>query len=439
MTGNKPFKQSKLQRFIIFIVILTLALSFSIGYTYAVGEPTFQSISVSTSNASPGDTVTVTVYATGVSTTDTCGIAYISPKGAFRFMDLSYDSTSGKLTGTFTVDNYDVPGVWKVAFIGISGTFIDGDVTDLSAGDITVVNPNPDVTPPTFSSLQLSTTQTNPGGKVHIAVDASDSESGLDGALITWVCGLDSIDALVPFNEKTGKLEGDIYIPLDVSAGTYTLDSILIADKQANEYTWSAATGSAITGKNLVLSDDPNAPVAGFVDVHADDWFAKDVLFLAQLEVLGGYADGTFRPASNVTRAEFAKMVCQASGWELIHPATPSFSDVPSSNWAYDYIETAKAHGVISGYPDGLFKPNNNITRAEICKMLITALNIDIDVSGTAFSDVPSTYWAMQYIMTARNCGIVSGYTGNIFKPAALATRAEAAKMISNAFLNPGQ
>lgn len=82
---------------------------------------------------------------------------------------------------------------------------------------------------------------------------------------------------------------------------------------------------------------------------------------LASKGIIGGYTDGTFRPNNNISRAEVAKMVCIAIGWELKAPATPSFSDVAKDNWAYMYVETAKAHGVLNGYKDGSFGPNKRV------------------------------------------------------------------------------
>ena len=89
--------------------------------------------------------------------------------------------------------------------------------------------------------------------------------------------------------------------------------------------------------------------------------------------MLSGYADGTFRPAANVTRAQLAKMIVQARGYPLVTPATPAFSDVPVDHWAYSYIETARTHMVVGGYADGTFRPAAEATRAQLCKMLYQA------------------------------------------------------------------
>src|SRR5207249_3360153 len=89
--------------------------------------------------------------------------------------------------------------------------------------------------------------------------------------------------------------------------------------------------------------------------------------------LIDGYRDGTFRPYDYVTRAQVAKIVVQAAGLSLIHPATPSFSDVPVGSTFYDYIETARASSILSGYPDGTFRPDAQATRGQICKITYLA------------------------------------------------------------------
>ncbi|MDI6817344.1 MAG: S-layer homology domain-containing protein [Actinomycetota bacterium] len=425
---------------IVFALAISLLLTFMLGPADAIDlqDPKFQAISVSPSAGSPGSAISVTVTATDDMGLSGGVVGFESPTtGIVRYVFLDY--AGGDLAGSFTVDRYDAPGVWKPVYVEILDTSSNifaatGDEVDLSAGNITLSNPNPDITAPTFTSLDIPNTQTNPGGKVSLSIEAADSESGLASAQVLWRNGWNSILAFLLYNPKTGLLEADLYIPVDQGTGTYTLSTISVLDQQGNEYLWVADSGPAMSGKDLVLGTSEKAPVAGFKDVYPGDWFAPELLFLVEYEVLGGYSDGTFKPKNNVTRAEFAKMVCQASGWSLMQPSSGSFTDVDSGHWAYDYIETAKAHGVIGGYPGGIFKPGANITRAEICKMLVAAGGISLDSAGSSFSDVETAHWAQAYIMTARKYDFVRGYPGNLFMPGSLANRSEAAKMIYNAY-----
>lgn len=167
-----------------------------------------------------------------------------------------------------------------------------------------------------------------------------------------------------------------------------------------------------------------------FKDLPTSHWAYSYIEKLVKLQIIGGYPDGSFRPSANVTRSEFAKMTALANGWALVNPATPSFSDVPRSFWAYRYIETAKARGAISGYPGGLFKPGANITRAEIAAIAVKAEGFSLISSGSGFKDVSPGYWAYAYLITAQREGIVGGYPDGSFKPSGSATRAEGAKIV---------
>jgi hypothetical protein len=184
--------------------------------------------------------------------------------------------------------------------------------------------------------------------------------------------------------------------------------------------------GTVANGRVLTAEEGP------FSDVSSTHYASEAITYLKNNGIVSGYPDGSYQPNNPVSRAEFAKMAVEAAGLTLIDPATPSFNDVPKSHWAYKYIETAKANGIIEGYPDGSFRPNNNITRAEIAAVIVRAAGLSIDTSGTAFTDVPDTHWAYDEIMTAKNNGIVSGYPDGTFRPDNSATRAEAAQMVYN-------
>src|SRR5262249_41479192 len=114
-------------------------------------------------------------------------------------------------------------------------------------------------------------------------------------------------------------------------------------------------------------------------------------------------------------------------------PAQATFSDVPTTHWAFAYVETAVQHGALAGYADSTFRPNNNITRAQLAKLIVTARGWSLMQPGTAtFSDVPSTYWAAGFVETAVDAEILSGYQDGTFRPDAPATRAQVAKILSN-------
>ena len=94
--------------------------------------------------------------------------------------------------------------------------------------------------------------------------------------------------------------------------------------------------------------------------------------------IIGGYADGTFRPEAELTRGQMTKVIVtagqQAWGWTLNTSGGPHFVDVPPDSIFYVYVETAYNRGLISGYAGGYFYPGNNATRAQAAKVVSLAM-----------------------------------------------------------------
>jgi hypothetical protein len=147
--------------------------------------------------------------------------------------------------------------------------------------------------------------------------------------------------------------------------------------------------------------------------------------------------DGTlsFRPIAAATRAQVSKMLALAAGWPLDTRGGPHFTDVPPGSVFYPYIETAYNRGVLSGYSDGTFRPSNEVTRAQFAKLLVGTRGWPITTTGGPhFLDVPPANPFYGYVETAFAHGIISGYADNTFRPVASITRGQLAKMIYLAY-----
>jgi hypothetical protein len=178
-----------------------------------------------------------------------------------------------------------------------------------------------------------------------------------------------------------------------------------------------------------------------FTDLDEEHWADNPVQYLVEEGVISGYADGSFRPNANVTRAQLAKMLVTALGWSLVTPTTPTFSDVPADNWAYGYIETAAAQGAISGYADGTFRPGADVTRAQASRMITQARAWTLaDPVALPFSDVQPGDWFYDYVGMMTTAETMSGYSDNTFRPHAPATRAQIAKILTmSLFSDPNE
>jgi hypothetical protein len=175
-----------------------------------------------------------------------------------------------------------------------------------------------------------------------------------------------------------------------------------------------------------------------FSDVSPSDYFYIPVRYLYCAGVISGYADGTFRPYNDTTRGQLSKIIVLAEGWQVDCPTSGHFSDVSPSNPFYCYIETAYAHQIISGYSDGTFRPGNDVTRGQLCKIIVLAEGwVDDCPTPGHFSDVPPDHAFFCYIETAYNHAIISGYADGTFRPGNNATRGQISKIVYTAITQP--
>ncbi|EKE02550.1 MAG: S-layer region-like protein [uncultured bacterium] len=134
--------------------------------------------------------------------------------------------------------------------------------------------------------------------------------------------------------------------------------------------------GAALTANLLSLSLLP-VLAAEFSDLKSDYWAYDSVQALSQQGILSGYADSSFRPNNPVTRAEFATMIVKSLGKESIPIGQEfGFKDVSRSFWAYDTIQRAYDLGLIRGFPDNTFKPYAYITKTEVLAILSSAAQL---------------------------------------------------------------
>lgn len=146
--------------------------------------------------------------------------------------------------------------------------------------------------------------------------------------------------------------------------------------------------------------------VSSFTDVPDGSWYETAVATLAKLDILKGYADGTFHPNANITRAEFATI---ASRFDDLESSSKTFTDVPVTHWAYEAIASATEKGWVNGYEDGSFKPEKAITRAETMTLVNRVLGRDTLQLGSlldgmkTWPDAVSSDWFYLAVQEATN------------------------------------
>jgi len=139
-----------------------------------------------------------------------------------------------------------------------------------------------------------------------------------------------------------------------------------------------------------------------------------------------GYPDGLFKPERNVSRAEVAAALTRALGlgWS---DATPSYPDVPATHWAAGDIQIMADEGIMIGDASGTFRPDEFITRAEAATLLLRMLKVlpFNNLTVSSFKDVLVTDWAIGYIESMQKYGLITGYPDGTYKPNAHILRSE--------------
>lgn len=195
--------------------------------------------------------------------------------------------------------------------------------------------------------------------------------------------------------------------------------------------------------------------VVPFNDVFPADPFYPYIRCLSCRGLVSGYPAGTYRPANPTIRGQAAKFVANAAGYsDVITPTQQTFTDVPSSDPFWLYVERVARHNVIAGYPCGgpgepcparYFRPYNEVTRAQMSKFTAESAGYNDPIPSTqqTFNDMPPSDALWLWVEWAVAHGIISGYPcggggepcpGRYFRPTNTLTRGQAAKFLSEAF-----
>lgn len=256
----------------------------------------------------------------------------------------------------------------------------------------------------------------------------NDDEFGLTGFAALVKTGLDynagSKNDLVTEIEKIENegLSGWMYAVNGVAPAVPAIDKIVAdGDKVLWYYSTSSTAGL------------PNFPVkVSFTDVGADMAWAKEAIeALAGKGIISGTGNNKFEPKRSITRAEFAKMVVETLGENIVSQGTDMFTDVDSTAWYADYVGKAAAKGLIQG-SNGKYRPNDVITRNEVA-VILHRMQDEVAPTNTVlgFKDGATVAaWANNAVAYAVEKVLVNGYEDNTFKGNNPITRAEAAVVL---------
>ncbi len=179
-----------------------------------------------------------------------------------------------------------------------------------------------------------------------------------------------------------------------------------------------------------VEEPEPTTPGVELKDIQGH-WAQTNIEALVALGAVSGNPDGTFLPDKKISRAEFASILVNA--YKLQPGEAKAFADT-ENHWAQEAISTAYSNGIIGGYSDTQFGPDDTITREQMAVMIIKAAQVATGTGASDFSDSEAiSAWAAPYVAAAVQYNFMNGYPDNTFGPAQGASQAEAVTVIVNA------
>lgn len=247
----------------------------------------------------------------------------------------------------------------------------------------------------------------------------------INGSKIECSCN----DITVAFSETSGDYEdGDT--DNDTESGKGQGNITVVPSKPLPS---APSTSDKTSDKDAVSEKDPEVLLLGFDDVNETDWFFDSVRFVKEQGIMQGVSGNEFSPNSLMTRAMVVTIVYRLCGSTECYVS--DFDDVPDDAWYSESVAYAAENGIVNGVGDGLFAPEQNVTREQIAVILYNysqklgkAEETSADLSVYVDNDKLSS-WAKDAMEWAVGEGVIAGKTGNMLDPAGYATRAEVAAL----------
>ena len=414
--------------------------------------------SVDKTSAVVGETVTYTITVTN---TGNCALGELVVTESF-----SGNIAGAKVTLPEGVSE-TAPGVYLIAALSIDETVTitieyvvaESDVENGLSNAVAVesrdkYDPTPDVPGDEPEPVRdedetpdVPVTERRPGLNV---TKTADKTTAAVGETITWtvtVTNTGNVKLLDISLSDTLYADGEVLTALelkDAEGNAVSLIAELDAGETVTLYAEYTVTESdqGKTIKNVAAASTPEGPgdegESGGTEVPVpvsppDEPSIPELNKEDHVAYIIGYPDGTVRPGDNITRAEVATIFfrlltdgSRAQYWSQSNP----YSDVSIDNWFNNAISTLYNAGILTGYPDGSFKPNEYITRAEFAAIAARFSEVVYN-GGNSFTDIPENHWAARYIALAEHLGWVNGYPDSSFKPDQAITRAEAMTLVN--------
>ena len=212
---------------------------------------------------------------------------------------------------------------------------------------------------------------------------------------------------------------------------------VKLTDRGGGKYAFTMPGGSVTVRAVFTAPEETDCPSRAFSDLDTGAWYHEAVDHALRNGLMGGYGNGLFGPDNVLTRAQFAQILYNREGRPAV-TGGEAFTDVPSGAWYADAVAWAAARGIVSGYGGGRFGPSDPITREQLAVMLWRYAGSPAAGGEPPFRDAGEIgAHARNAVSWAVESGVMSGRGGGILDPKGYATRAQAAQMLRN-FLENG-
>jgi hypothetical protein len=294
----------------------------------------------------------------------------------------------------------------------------------------------------------------DPNGVVYATwSDRTSSPVGYYRIFMSYGQGTTFSPVEIPFQDWSGNAwQKESAIAYGAGFVHVNFSSIRDNPQKDNYYSFAPIIGGPIA---TPTPTGPPCPGQRFTDVCPGTYYYTGVQHLSQAGIIGGYTTAPpcpasswipcFLPFNNATRGQMAKLVVLSANIPIDTHGGPHFTDVPTTNTFYQYIETAYNAGIINGYPDHTFRPNANVTRGQLSKMAALAFALHNPPGAQMFEDVlpGSTFYT--YVQQLSQLEVISGYACGgagepcvppnnrpYFRPNNDVTRGQTAKILDN-------
>ena len=200
---------------------------------------------------------------------------------------------------------------------------------------------------------------------------------------------------------------------VDSKMGSINSNGVFVSNGTEGQVTVTATLGTKSESKTItVKSVEPQL----FTDISTKHPYKKELKYLVENKLIGGYPDGTFQPDLALSRGQAAVLLVRALNLPMTNVADPGFSDLSTNSTYYKAVAAIVQAGIMGGTGEGKFEAGKPLTRAQMSKILVEAYKLT-GTTETKFTDVSDKHWAYEYIHTLAANKITTGYEDNTFKP----------------------